>query len=334
MRATNNSHLVSLALRLVHARSPEEVLTEARDVLSATFGGAVWAIYDRITPQCFRVTTQTGVGYDSLQELMTLVCGLESRLVIDDDLVACEALGAPCWQVSTTEESGRLDVDLVIAAWPKLGHTGEEDLQLREVTALISGALKQARELDAYRVKSIFDELTSILNRRGIHEALGREQLRSERYGTTLAVLFVDVNKFKPINDTYGHKVGDEALRLVATTLQATARASDIVGRIAGDEFLVILTDVDAVGAERAAGRMMEAVEQARLMVGDTRVELSISVGAALHGAGMGTEALIERADSAMYRTKRGESARSELASSLASRRVIDRIVEQPMRVA
>jgi len=334
MRGTNNSHLVSLALRLVNARTPEEVLAEARDVLSEEVGGAVWAIYDRITPQCFRVTTQTGIGYDSLQELMTLVCGLDARLVIDDDLIGSASLGTPCWQVSTSQDSGVLDVDLVIAAWPRLGHAVEEDLKLREVAALIAGALKQARELDAYRVKSIFDELTSILNRRGINEALSREQLRAERYGTNLAVLFVDVNKFKPINDTYGHKVGDEALKLVATTLQSTARASDVVGRIAGDEFLVILTDVDAVGAERAAGRMMEAVEQTSLMVGESRVELSISVGAALHGAGMGPDALIERADSAMYRTKRGESARAELVSSLASRRVIDRIVEQPMQVA
>ena len=79
---------------------------------------------------------------------------------------------------------------------------------------------------------------------------------------------------------------------------------------------------------------MMEAVEQACLQVGDTRIELSISVGAALHGAGMGPETLIERADSAMYRTKREESARSEMASSLASRRVVDRMVEQPMQVA
>jgi len=334
MRETSNSHLVRLALRLVNARTPEQVLAEARDVLSETIDGAVWAIYDRITPQCFRVTTHTGIGYDSLQELMTLVCGLDARLVIEDDLIGCESLAAPTWQVSTTQEPTTLAVDLIVAAWPRLGHFVQDDLNMREVAALISGALKRAREMDAYRVQSIFDELTSILNRRGINEALGREQLRAERYGSALAVLFVDVDKFKPINDTYGHKVGDEALKLVAQTLQATARASDIVGRIAGDEFLVILTDVDGVGAERAAARMMEGVEQAQLMVGDTQIELSISVGAALHGTGMCPDALIERADAAMYRSKQAEGARSELISNLTSRRVIDRIMEQPMQVA
>ena len=334
MRVTKNCHLVSLALRLVKARSPEQVLAEARDVLSESVDGAIWAIYDRITPQCFRVTAQSGIGYDPLQELMTLVCGLEARLVIEDDLVGSEPTGAPVWQVSTTQDAGTMGVDLVVAAWPRPGHTLDDNLGMREVVALISGALKRAREMDAYRVQSIFDELTSVLNRRGISEALSREQLRADRYGLSLAVLFIDVNKFKPINDTYGHKVGDQALRLVAQTLQSTARASDIVGRISGDEFLVILTDVDAAGAERAAGRMMAAVEQAQLVVGDLRIALSISAGAAIHGAGMCAEALIERADTAMYQSKRKESERAELVSSLTSRHVIERMIEHPAQVA
>jgi diguanylate cyclase (GGDEF)-like protein len=334
MRVTKNCHLVNLALRLVNARNPEQVLAEARDVLSQSMDGALWAIYDRITPQCFRVTAHSGIGYEPLQELMTLVCGLEARLVIEDDLVGGELTGAPVWQVSTSQETGTIGVDLIVAAWPQQGHALEDDLGMREVVALISGALKRAREMDAYRVQSIFDELTSVLNRRGISEALTREQLRADRYGLSLAVLFIDVNKFKPINDTFGHKVGDQALRLVAQTLQATARASDIVGRIAGDEFLVILTDVDSAGAERAAGRMMAAVEQAHLAVGELRIELSISAGSATHRAGMCTESLIERADTAMYQSKRKETERAELVSSLSSRHVIERMMDHPAQVA
>ena len=198
-----------------------------------------------------------------------------------------------------------------------------EDVRLSEVCELIFGALERAREMKTFRIQSTFDELTGLLNRRGLFDVLGREQARSDRYGRDVSVLFVDLNKFKPINDTYGHKVGDEALITVARALEGAVRTTDIVGRLAGDEFFVILPDISAEGAVLVQERITEAVADVMFCVGATRIELGISVGAATHEPGMTAEQLVERADQAMYEMKRGR----ETSPMFTSRSKLDQIV-------
>jgi diguanylate cyclase len=201
-----------------------------------------------------------------------------------------------------------------------------DDVKLREVCELIFGALERAREMKTFRIQSTFDELTGLLNRRGLFDVLAREQARSDRYSRNVSVLFVDLNKFKPINDTYGHKVGDEALVTVARALEGAVRTTDIVGRLGGDEFFVILPDISAEGAVMVQERITEAVADVMFCVGAERIALSISVGAATHEPGMSAEQLIERADHAMYAMKRSNAATGVFSSRIKLDELVGRI--------
>ncbi|MCE2899955.1 MAG: GGDEF domain-containing protein [Gemmatimonadetes bacterium] len=152
------------------------------------------------------------------------------------------------------------------------------------------------------------DPLTQLLNRRALTERITAEMERALRYDSTMALLMVDLDHFKKVNDTYGHLVGDDVLRDVAQLLATTIRASDIVARYGGEEFLVLLPETDEVGAESFAERIRVAVEQ-HAFARDTifgPLGLTASVGVAVFPAARieSVEDLFARADAALYRAK------------------------------
>jgi len=323
MTSYSNTHLVELALRLIRTTDVDAVLTGAVETLAETCQDARWAIFHRLEDGRFEATAQAGIGYDALQNLLARTCGHTAEMFVRDDLVGHSDLGAPEYHAIRIEQATAGAPDIVVAAWPYGADMLSEDVRLAEACELIFGALERAREMKTFRIQSTFDELTGLLNRRGLFDVLGREQARSDRYGRDVSVLFVDLNKFKPINDTYGHKVGDEALITVSRALEGAVRTTDIVGRLAGDEFFVILPDISAEGAALVQERITQAVADVMFCVCSTRIELGISVGAATHEPGMSAEQLVERADQAMYQMKRGRSA----APMFASRAKLDEIV-------
>jgi diguanylate cyclase (GGDEF)-like protein len=152
------------------------------------------------------------------------------------------------------------------------------------------------------------DPLTGCLNRRGLDQALSREIARASRAGSNLALLALDLDHFKEINDTYGHIAGDVVLRQVGALLAQTARAGDMVARTGGEEFTVILPDTDADGAYHSGIRICDTVRTHAFMVNGKRLHLTISVGivssTAIGGDAVGTN-LKEHADEALYTAKR-----------------------------
>ncbi|HEV8217184.1 MAG TPA: diguanylate cyclase [Gemmatimonadaceae bacterium] len=152
------------------------------------------------------------------------------------------------------------------------------------------------------------DPLTGCLNRRGLDQALAREIARASRAGSNLALLALDLDHFKEINDTYGHIAGDVVLRQVGALLAQTARAGDMVARTGGEEFTVILPDTDADGAYHSGVRICDTVRTHAFMVNGKRLHLTISVGivssTAIGGDAVGTN-LKEHADEALYTAKR-----------------------------
>jgi diguanylate cyclase (GGDEF)-like protein len=152
------------------------------------------------------------------------------------------------------------------------------------------------------------DPLTGCLNRRGLDQALSREIARASRAGSNLALLALDLDHFKEINDTYGHIAGDVVLRQVGALLAQTARAGDMVARTGGEEFTVLLPDTDADGAYHSGMRICETVRTHAFMVNGKRLHLTISVGivssTAIGGDAVGTN-LKEHADEALYTAKR-----------------------------
>jgi len=161
-------------------------------------------------------------------------------------------------------------------------------------------------DLDQLLRVSQRDALTGTPNRALILDRLDSAIAAARRHGTHIAVVFLDLDHFKPINDTLGHAGGDEVLQLVAQRLQSLVRDSDTVSRYGGDEFLVLLTEVSqASDAGSLAGRMLSALD-APSRVNDYLFHVSASVGIALYPEdGEDATTLINRADAAMYRAKR-----------------------------
>ena len=166
-------------------------------------------------------------------------------------------------------------------------------------------AMVTHRLLGRLRSLSERDSLTNLFNRRAIEDNLLREWRRWQRRRERFAVLIVDLDHFKQINDTLGHPVGDEALRQVAQRLTAQARETDEVARIGGEEFLVLLPATGRDGALRMAGRLLAQLRGTPLAPSAGGGRLTASIGATLVEAGdADVAAVLARADQALYRAK------------------------------
>jgi diguanylate cyclase (GGDEF)-like protein/putative nucleotidyltransferase with HDIG domain len=153
---------------------------------------------------------------------------------------------------------------------------------------------------------SLTDQLTSLPNRRSLFTHLSRELSRAERLKSEVGLLVLDVDEFKVINDTYGHHIGDRALREIANALQAGLRPYDLCVRYAGDEFIVVLSDCSRELAETRRHELQERISQIELEVraGKT-IRLGVSIGASVYPQdGTDYEALLADADHRMYRDK------------------------------
>jgi diguanylate cyclase (GGDEF)-like protein/putative nucleotidyltransferase with HDIG domain len=160
---------------------------------------------------------------------------------------------------------------------------------------------------------SLTDPLTSLPNRRSMFAHLARELVRAERLGRELGLIVMDIDEFKAINDTYGHHVGDRALRQVAETLQNTLRSYDLCVRYAGDEFIIVLAECTREAVEAKRSELQERVGQIQIEVraGKT-LRLAASAGAAVFPHdGTSYEALLAEADHRMYRDKAARRAAS-----------------------
>jgi diguanylate cyclase (GGDEF)-like protein len=149
------------------------------------------------------------------------------------------------------------------------------------------------------------DPLTGLVNRRGFERALERALAFVRRYGATAALLYLDLDGFKPINDRFGHAAGDWALGRVARLLGAKVRASDVVGRVGGDEFAVLLWKVTGAQAEEKARAIEAMIEQESFERAGARFSLGLSAGTTTLSADDTAIAVVARADQAMYARKR-----------------------------
>jgi diguanylate cyclase (GGDEF)-like protein len=141
-------------------------------------------------------------------------------------------------------------------------------------------------------------------NRRSFLSSLENLIARVERYGASAALLFVDVDGLKAINDQFGHGAGDRALVQVGRLLTESVRKADFVGRLAGDEFGILLEQTDELGAWQMALRVVETVDECQFCIGGTCLPLSVAIGVGMIQQGDTPEAVLARADKEMYRIK------------------------------
>jgi diguanylate cyclase (GGDEF)-like protein len=153
------------------------------------------------------------------------------------------------------------------------------------------------------------DVLTPLLNRRAFMRELARTAAFAQRYGGPAALIYVDLDGFKAINDRFGHAGGDAVLRVVAQRLAAHVRESDIVGRLGGDEFAVILAQADLAQAQAKAHSLKTAIESEPVPCGDWMAPVRATCGVAAIEAALGPEEILAAADRAMYQAKRKGAA-------------------------
>lgn len=149
------------------------------------------------------------------------------------------------------------------------------------------------------------DALTPVLNRRAFVRELSRIRTFGQRYGSRASVVYFDLDGFKAVNDRYGHAAGDSALKAVAERLLAHVRESDVVGRMGGDEFAVILVQADRPTAEAKAEALADAIEASPIQFGEWTAPLHISYGVREISTELEPEELIAEADAAMFIRKR-----------------------------
>ncbi|MFA7429491.1 MAG: diguanylate cyclase [Rhodospirillaceae bacterium] len=183
----------------------------------------------------------------------------------------------------------------------------------RAVRAFANGLDGQRRRELELRAQVGTDELTGVANRRAFLERADDEINRSLRYGNTLSLLMLDIDLFKQVNDTYGHAAGDAALKRLVEACRPALREHDMLARLGGEEFVVLLPHTDAARALLVAERLRDAVERAGVETPAGLFHITVSIGSATLPPGTAPDAtaealsmLLERADKALYRAKHG----------------------------
>lgn len=160
------------------------------------------------------------------------------------------------------------------------------------------------------------DALTGLGNRVLLKEVVDRQLALSRRQGGELALLYIDLDEFKPVNDRFGHAAGDELLRAVSDRIRAGIRRSDLAVRLGGDEFVVAMFATGGAAADAAAKKLAEGLAGPYAVAG-AEIRISVSIGIAASADGRTTsERLLEQADAAMYRTKGAAKPRPASASA------------------
>jgi diguanylate cyclase (GGDEF)-like protein len=199
--------------------------------------------------------------------------------------------------------------------------TARKDAEIHRLRSLALEREVEERRVAQARLeaRASLDPLTGLFNR-GHLAMLAEEVASALSGGRSVSVIMFDVDRFKKVNDTRGHRAGDRVLMAITNTLADNARKSDVACRYGGDEFLVLLFDMDADAARKAAERLREAIAAAPVEHGGGSIDVTISAGVASaeHDDGTDLDTLIERADRALYAAKESGRNRVIAASELA----------------
>ncbi len=185
--------------------------------------------------------------------------------------------------------------------------TAKLEATVEERTRHLNQEIARRQELeDELRALASVDGLTGVNNRRHFLELCEKELERAQRYDHPLALMMMDVDHFKRVNDTYGHAAGDEVLKQLAATCAANLRGPDILGRLGGEEFAVAMPECGIEAAEHAAERLRQTLAKIEVPSEQGTITFTISIGVVARQEGEGLTAALERADKAMYAAKKG----------------------------
>ena len=255
-----------------------------------------------------------GGGYEA--------CLLDYQLGSKDGLqLIREAIAAGCRTpivFLTADSSPQVDIEAMNAG--ALDYLVKGEITPRSLERSLRYALKLGETLEALRQLATRDQLTGLLNRREFDRIMAEEAERSRRFGHPLALVMVDIDHFKAVNDTHGHLAGDAVLREVAKTLTAQLRTVDRVARIGGEEFALVLVQTGRSAATEVAQRVVKAVAASPVIIeSGVSLRLTISAGLAVLPEDVSwLELLIGAADRSLYAANRGGRNRVMTHAELA----------------
>jgi diguanylate cyclase (GGDEF)-like protein len=187
------------------------------------------------------------------------------------------------------------------AAPGRVSAAAEAKATIRRLRGELTRARKQIEELQA---SADTDFLLSIPNRRGFERELARAVAYIKRYRASGALIVLDVDRLKPINDSFGHAAGDQVLKAIVAVLTSQVRSSDIVGRLGGDEFALLLWNLGEADAKAKAAALEETIDRLTFQFGGSTITAGASAGIAMLGSHAEAGRVLEDADSAMYLRK------------------------------
>ncbi|MWV27841.1 sensor domain-containing diguanylate cyclase [Aurantiacibacter rhizosphaerae] len=199
-----------------------------------------------------------------------------------------------------------------------LGVVGLALLLLGTIAAIMlrRSLLRESSANDELRRIALTDDLTGLANRREVLRSLDRMIASSRRDGRPLSIAILDIDRFKQVNDRYGHPAGDEVIRMVGKLTSSFMREQDLVGRLGGEEFIVAFPDCDAASAMQACERLRSAIAGTTIITeGGDVLNITLSSGVAQFGANSDRTRLIARADAALYDAKEGGRDQVRLAA-------------------
>jgi diguanylate cyclase (GGDEF)-like protein len=183
---------------------------------------------------------------------------------------------------------------------------------------LCSLAISNSRLFEQVHILAITDSLTSLFNRRHFYELAEKEYLRSKRYHHPFSMMMLDIDYFKQVNDQYGHIVGDQVLKHIASLCQKNIRQVDLIGRFGGEEFIFLLPETSKENAKKFAERLVKIIFDTPLKLDSKQINVSVSVGvASFEENDLPFEEIIRRSDDALYEAKRKGRNRVELYESV-----------------
>jgi diguanylate cyclase (GGDEF)-like protein len=295
------------------------IVTGAAELLGDDVAGL--RLVDPCDPTMVRLVASAGLDPSTVDLIKRSPLGLgtggravtEDRLIIFEDYPESEAAvpaiverGVKASMAAPIHENGRAVGSVVVASMvPGRTFSPAEQEALLAFANYASLALNDAKSVETMQRLAYQDPLTSLANRAMLLDSLKRSVARAQRHGGELAVLFLDLDDFKDINDSHGHATGDAVLAEVASRLNGCVRSEDTVGRIGGDEFAVVLEGPEVrEDALAIAQRLLSALSQP-ISAGGRIWQVGASVGVALSADGtLDGQELLRNADLAMYRAK------------------------------
>lgn len=262
-----------------------------------------WVALATFAPRQFALHHHPSVAAEAEREAraaLELAPDVRVLSIIDEDAQAAPAAIPP---VVCPVPFGGTELARLAIAPSAAAEQGTRSL-MALVARELGGPVRIAALLEEQERLATLDPLTTLRNRRAFSDAVRSELQRCQRYELPLCLILLDLDHFKAINDGRGHAAGDRVLSAVGVLLANTLRTPDVAGRWGGEEFVIALTNTAAPNAVSLAERVRSAVQALRIDIGEPPLSVTASIGVAEYRPGEALEALIDRADRAMYQAK------------------------------